>query len=116
MTPLTPVNRSFRVQKLKRKSMYIEEDDPLVDELLPKPRWQINTQFEEVHTSKRARKLEVGSTEFIVKPLESKKKTKPTIPEDLRKFRHRQMFRAGIPREDLRAQLRQQYKKKANFY
>lgn len=114
MTPLTPVNKDFRVKK--RKSIYIEKDDPMVDEFLPKPKWKINTQFEtEDQPRKRARKLDVGSTEMIIKPLESKKKTKPTIPEDVRKFRHRQMFRSDVPREDKRAQLRQLYKKRANF-
>lgn len=123
VTPLTPVNQSFRVQKQilkeksnKRKSIYISEDDPLIDELLPKPKWKINTQFAEHQPRKRARKLEVGSTEVVVKSLEPKKKSKPTIPEDIRLFRHRQMYRSDIPREDKRALLRQQYKKRSNFH
>lgn len=125
VTPLTPVNENFRVQSRiskdrykssKRKSLYVEADDPLVAELLPKPRWQINTQFDaEVQPAKRARKFEVGSTEMILQPLTSKDKSKPTVSEDIRKFRERQMYRSDIPREDRRALLRQQYKKRANL-
>lgn len=95
--------------------MYIEADDPMVDELLPKPKWKIDTQFGAVQPRKRARKLDVGSTEMILKPLESKKKSRPTIPDDVRKFRHRQMYRSDLPREDKRAQLRLLHKKRANF-
>lgn len=122
MTPLTPVNHDFRVHRNKvnkRKSIYIQEDDPLAAELLPQPRWKINTQFdgfEDDQPRKRPRKLDVGATEMILKPLESKKKSQPTIPHDVRKFRHRQMYRSDVPREDKRAQLRQQYKKRANFH
>lgn len=103
----------------KRKSIYIQEDHPLAAELLPQPKWKINTQFdgsEDGQPRKRARKLDVGATEMIIKPLESKKKkSQHAIPEDVRKFRHRQMFRSDLPREDKRALLRQQYKKRANF-
>lgn len=88
----------------------------MVEEFLPKPKWKIDTQFAEVQPRKRARKLDVGSTEMFVKPLESKKKSRPTIPEDVSKFRHRQMYRPDVPREDRRAQLRQLYKKRANFH
>lgn len=122
VTPLTPVNNDFRVHRNKvnkRKSIYIQEDDPLAAELLPQPKWKINTQFdgsEDGRPRKRARKLDVGATEIVFQPLESKKKSQLTIPEDIRKFRHRQMFRSDVPREDKRAQLRQQYKKRANFH
>lgn len=95
--------------------MYVSADDPMIDELLPKPRWQISTQFEEVQPHKRARKTEVGSTEIVLQPLASKKKSKPFIPEDLRNYRQRHMYRSDIPREDKRAQLRQEYKKKAKL-
>lgn len=121
MTPLTPVNHDFRVHRNKvnkRKSIYIQEDDPIVAELLPKPKWKINTQFdrtEDDQPRKRARKLDVGASEVILKPLESKKKSQANIPEDIRKFRQRQMYRSDLPREDKRAQLRQLYKKRANF-
>lgn len=102
-----------RFKSNKRKSFYVEEDDPIIDELLPKPKWKLNTQFEEDRPCKRARKLEVGSTEVILKPSESKKK--PFIAEDLRQYRQREMYRKGIPR-DKRGQLRQITKQRANFH
>lgn len=123
VTPLTPVNRNFRVQitkdpskSNKRQSIYIAKDDPMLDELLPKPKWKINTQFEEAQPRKRARKLEIGSTDVVFESLDSKNKSKPAIPEGVRQFRHRHAHRSGIPREDKRALLRQLYKKRANFH
>lgn len=84
--------------------------------LLPKPKWQIDTQFEREQPRKRARKLELGSSEVILQPLEPKNKhVKFSIPAELRQFRQQRMYRAGIPRQDARALLREKYKKKANY-
>lgn len=81
--------------------------------LLPKPRWQVNMQFEEMQPRKRARKMEVGSTEIIVEQVEPKKKGNATIAAELLQYRRNKMYRAGIPRQDARALLREKYKKKA---
>lgn len=120
VTPLTPVNPSFQVQKRatnKRKSIYMDEDEAeAAGLLLPKPRWQINTQFERQQPRKRARKLELGSSEVIIQPIVSNnKKVKFSISTELRQFRHQQMYREGIPRQDARALLREKAKKKSNY-
>lgn len=120
--PRTPVNHDFKVQKRvqyvlprsnKRKSVYLNEDDE-VDLLLPQPKWKINTQFEEEQPKKRARKLDLGSTEVILKPLPPKKK-KPVylVPVELARYRHNLLYRAGIPRQESRALLRERQKRMA---
>lgn len=88
--PLTP--ECQRIKSKKRKSIYIQEDDPLVDEFLPRPKWKINTQFEAGHSQKRARKLDSDSAKVILEPLEITK---------AKKIR--------------RTQRSQLYKKRANF-
>ncbi|XP_055300986.1 mucin-2 [Sitodiplosis mosellana] len=122
--PRTPVNHDFKVQKRvqfaqpgrsnKRKSMYLNEDEE-VDLLLPRPKWKINMQFDAEQPKKRPRKLDLGSTEVILKPLEPKKKKKQTylVPVELGRYRHNILNRAGIPRQDTRALLRERQKRMA---
>lgn len=126
VTPLTPINPNFRVEKRasvmdrinpnKRKSIYLnEEEAEEAGLLLPKPRWQINTQFEDEQPRKRARKLDVGSTEVVFRPAEPKTKGKANIAAELRQFRSNKMYRKGIPRQDARALLREKFKRNANY-
>lgn len=119
-TPLTPVNPHFRVLRAipvfekargnKRKSIYLDEDEATAL-LLPKPRWQINTQFDVEPPKKRARKLEMGSTEVILQPLVSKKNPRKRIPLELVEFRRNKMNRPDIPRQDARALIREKQKR-----
>lgn len=91
--------------------MYLNEDD--LDLLLPRPNWQINTQFDHEQSKKRARKLDLGSTEIIFQPLESKKKSKKgySIPVELLQYRKNMLFRAGIQRQDARELIRERQKR-----
>lgn len=99
-------------QPRKRKSVYLNEDEDL-DLLLPQPKWKINTQFEETQPKKRARKLDLGSTEVIIAPAEPSKKKKQTylIPVELARYRHNILNRAGIPRQNSQQLLRERQKR-----
>lgn len=121
--PRTPTNHAFKVEKrvkipvpyqpCKRKSIYLNEDED-VDLLLPQPKWKINTQFEETQPKKRARKLDLGSTEVIIAPAMPTKKKKQTyypIPAELARYRENILHRAGIPRQNARALLRERQKR-----
>lgn len=90
----------------KRKSIYLDEDEASAL-LLPQPRWQVNTQFEEERPKKRARKLEMGSTEVILQPLVSKKNPRKMIPVELLEFRRNKINRSNLPRQDARALIRE---------
>lgn len=95
----------------KRKSIYLDEEE-VSQMLLPKPRWLINTQFEKERPAKRARKLDMGSTEVIIQPLQPKKKK--YIPRELLEFRSNRMYRQEIPRQDAHALLREKRLRKTN--
>lgn len=124
VTPKTPVNPNFKIEKRvhiiepgrsnKRKSVYIcvDEDEDVSQVLLPQPRWKINTQSDDdERPSKRARKLDMGSTEVIIQPVQTKKpKRDRMIPPELRQYRHNLLHRAGIPRQSSYALLRDRQK------
>lgn len=120
--PRTPVNRNFKIEKRilvapktnKRKSIYlnVEEDEDVSQVLLPRPSWKIETQFNDFdRPNKRARKLELGSTEVILQPIRPNKRAIRSIPPELRRYRHNQLHRAGIPRQDTWALLRERQKR-----
>ncbi|XP_031634025.1 protein slender lobes [Contarinia nasturtii] len=123
--PKTPINSSFKIEKRiqlaypgaskKRKSIYLDEDSDDVEMFLPRPRWQINTQFQHEQPKKRARKLDLGSTEIILQPVAPKKKTKRNvlIPIELAQYRQNKLYRADIPRQDARNLLRERRKRVA---
>lgn len=125
VTPKTPVNSQFRVEKRvhliepgrsnKRKSVYIsvDEDEDVSQLLLPKPKWKINAQFEDFEQPpKRARKLELGATEVIIQPAQTKKVKKDRlIPAELAQYRQKMLFRAGIPRQSAHELLRLRQKR-----
>lgn len=97
-------------QSNKRKSLYlaVDEDDDISQILLPKPKWQINTQFDNyAQASKRARKLEMGPTEVKIQPVEAKKSKRNRIPIDLKEYRQNYLNRAGIFRQSAYSLLRQ---------
>lgn len=91
----------------------MEEDEAKL--LLPKPKWQINVQFnDDQPKSKRARKLDIGSSEVVVMSLQPKKKAS-SIPPELRQFRNKHIYRAGLQRQDARSLLRDKIKRRANI-
>lgn len=91
------------------------DEDEASQMFLPKPRWQINTQFETEQPRKRARKLEMGATEVILQPLHPKKRNlAKMLPADLVEYRRSKMYRGDIPRQDARALLREKRIRFAN--
>lgn len=122
VTPMTPVNKAFRVEKLdlngtndpkvnkskKRKIVQVEE--PAI--VLPKPNWTVEQ--DNVQPRKRARNIMTGNTEMIVKPLNEKKRIRSArdlIPAELQRFRESNLYRAGIPRQDSRSLLMDRMKR-----
>lgn len=124
VTPMTPVNKGFRVEKLdsnatneqvnkskKRKIDHVEE--PAI--VLPKPHWTVEQ--DNVQPKKRARNILTGTTEMIIKPLNEKKRIKRArdiIPAELQRFREQNLYRAGIPRQDSRSLLMDRLKRLAS--
>lgn len=124
VTPITPINKAFSIEKLntngtneqvnkckKRKIVYVEE--PAI--VLPKPHW--NVEQDNVQPKKRARNITTGATEMIIRPLNEKKRTKSArdlIPVELQRFRERNLYRAGIPRQDSRSLLMDRMKRLAS--
>lgn len=95
--------------------MCVDEDDDVSQVLLPKPKWQINTQFDNyAQPSKRARKLELGSTEFIIQPAETKKSKRVRIATDLKQYRQSHLNRADISRQSSYSLLRERQKRLAH--
>lgn len=99
----------------KRKSVYLNVDeDDVRDMFLPRPKWQINTQFDDYHQpTKRSRKLELGATQVMLQPAEPQRRKRAiqSIPLELRRYRHNILHRAGIPRQDSYTLLRERQKR-----